>query len=397
VKKVGKIMKKNHSKSANHFANWIENIIIIAILLVIIHTLIDDLSVIFLYPYKYIVLIGIIGFIFDLLFSAEFIARSIISFKHNVFKEYFIQSRGWIDLMTSLPLLLFVSGPLIYILLNTAEGSETVALGFLSILKTAKAIRVTRILRLIRVIKLFGKIQNTESVMTNQHLGTISTISVVSLVLVLVISNFLPFLHLSDHNQYLKKKTVEVQNLFNVETIKYKKKRIKAPSEKWIISHIRRSESLKDVISLSKIKKKYSKILYKNKKYNDLIHYAYHQKIQINKNYSMRLAYHQADVLGAKISILILFAILFVILALMFIYSGIFAKTISDPIYVMQKGLVDWNYNLEVKVNNQRKDEEIMQLANSFNIKWLPLKNRIYNYRKEKQEEKSSISMNDIF
>ena len=146
----------------DHFPAWLENLIIVAILLVIAHTIIDDLSIVLNWSGRTRDIIMILGFTFDLFFTAEFVGRGIVSSRTTGFANYIKYERGWVDALSSVPLLLLVSGPAFVYYIIGAE-SDSAFVGFLSVLKTAKAIRVTRILRLIRIIKLFGKIQNTES------------------------------------------------------------------------------------------------------------------------------------------------------------------------------------------------------------------------------------------
>ncbi len=373
------IHKQRHGE---HLPEFIETAIIIAILLVVGHTITEEISIIYHWNHEWSVRLAYAAFGFDLLFSLEFTARAIITARHGHFRLYMLKQRGWIDLMSSFPLLLFVSGPVAAVMFFSLDMEGSGAMQMLVILKTAKAIRVTRILRLIRVIKIFGRIQNTNSAMTNRQIATISTISVVSLVVVLTISQFVPFLSVGDHNEYLAQRTRELSPLFDAGGI----------AEKSAVDYI--GKSADDVIDIHDPN---NILVYQSPEINQLKWTAYHAgRIPLKNGYTMSLSYYRVDAEHARLSLLILIIILSLILSFMFIYTGIFAHQISDPIYIMDKGFREWDYNLEVKVNQDYLHEEIFQLAQIYNARWLPLKNQVHNYRKSKGDVKSVLSVKDL-
>lgn len=377
----------HHEHSNDHFHPIIENLIILAIVLVIVQMLLEDFAAIFHWSHPTIVKLAIAGFIFDLLFSAEFVVRSIISNKRKSFGYYIRHQRGWIDFLSSFPLLLFVSGPAVFTYLYGA-GEGGLALGFFMILKTAKAIRVARILRLIRVIKLFGKIQNTESVMTNRQVGIISTTSVVALIFVLAICQFLPFVRMGDQNDYLRGRIPELNAMLTFN--------FGAQSTEKLIEFISNNPKNSDIILLKDEK---GKVVYNNPDSQDLLWTAYNggKGIDLILGYTAVMSYHIAEAEHAKLNLVIFFCILGVILFLMFGYSPIFAQQVADPAFVMNKGLSNWEYNFEVKINPNFSNDEIFLLARAFNRNWLPMKNKILKAKQAKQDQKSVLKMDDIF
>ncbi|MDH4262835.1 MAG: hypothetical protein OEV78_07320 [Spirochaetia bacterium] len=379
-----------HEVNKDHFPSVIENLIIITIVLVIGHTIIEDLGAVYNWSHKTMTAIMIAGFLFDLFFTMEFIARSLISKKNNEFGFYIKYQRGWVDALSSIPLLLLVSGPAMFMLLSGSE-SESIGFGFFSILKTAKAIRVTRILRLIRVLKLFGKIQNTDSNMTNRHMGSISTISVVTLVMVLVITQYMPFARVGDHDEYLAERTKEINTMLSSTGEN-------ANMNEWLKSYVSRSKINSDIIEL---KTKDGEILFSNPNEENLRNKSYNQgkPIKLANGYEVILSYYPADALHAKSNMIIFLSILGCIFSFMFIYSRIFVQQITDPIYVMTKGFRNWDYNLAVKESDNYSSDEVFELAKTYNQKWLPLKNQIRAFRQKKSgaQEKSSIKMDDVF
>ncbi len=377
----------HHEHTNDHFSPLVENIIIFGIFLVIILMLVEDIAAIFHWSHQTIVYLTVAAFIFDLLFSVEFVIRSIVSKKRNSFKYYITHQRGWIDFLSSFPLLFFFSGPaVIAYLFGSGEGG--LALGFFMILKTAKAIRVARILRLIRLIKLFGKIQNTESVMTNRQIGNISTTSVVSLIVVLAFCQFLSFVRMGDHNDYLRNRLPELNAMLNFNS--------QSSNNDKLIEYIKDNPSNSDIIQLVDSN---GNVIYQNPNSEDLKWSAYdHGKpMALEFGYKVVLSFHIADSEHAKLNLIIFFSILGVILFLMFGYSPIFAQQVADPAFVMHKGFTNWDYNFEVKINENFPNDEIFKLAKAYNRNWLPLKNKILKAKQAKEEQKSVIKMDDIF
>lgn len=375
--------KPKLSRDRDHFPAILENFILVVIVLVVIVSLLDDLAMYYAWGTDFLRVIIILSFIFDTIFTAEFTARSIISNKRGDFNYYILHQRGWVDFLTSIPLLLFVSGPMIIIMLMGDSGEQASAGDFLVILKTAKAIRVTRILRLIRVVKIFGKIQNSESHMTNRHVGMVSTISVVALIFVMILSTFVPFIHFGDRDEYHAVRKKELTYIFH-----------NAPSDEWLSDYLSNSLSTRqDIISVNK--RSTDDNIFTNSNFRELNESAYPDTMIIG-NYKIRLSYFPADQRHAKFSLVMHFSILAIILAMMLFYSRIFAQQVADPAFVMVRGLNEWGYNFEVRVDPNYRDDEIFELADAFNVRWLPLKNRIRSYREKKQQKKSVLSLNDI-
>lgn len=368
----------------DHLPNFIETFIIFCIVLVIVHTVVEDLAIIFHWPHKVLFWLTVGAFVFDLIFCFEFGARSVITAKHGHFKHYILNERGWIDLLTSFPLLLLVSGPALFLYLTDAH-SDSAFFNFLIILKTAKAIRVTRILRLIRVIKIFGKIQNTESRMTNRHVATISTMAVVSLIVVLVVSQFIPGLHFGDHGAYRQARAQQLAGL---------------ASGLSRIPEIEKPDALRSMILASGaddiilVKHANGQVLFEAspEQKNELKWTAYPDAVAIpGTELTVKLSFHAADGDHAKLNIIVLLCILSIIGAFMLFYTRVFAQQITDPIYVMDRGLREWDYNLEVKVQPGREEEEIFRLARVYNSRWLTLKAQIQSFKKARGEGTKSV------
>ena len=64
------------------------------------------------------------------------------------------------------------------------------------------------------------------------------------------------------------------------------------------------------------------------------------------------------------------------VVLLMISYSPHFAITVTDPINVMSRGMVEKSYNLEVAIPELRKSDDVFRLARAYNEEYLPLKER---------------------
>ena len=97
-------------------------------------------------------------------------------------------------------------------------------------------------------------------------------------------------------------------------------------------------------------------------------------------------------------NLFVLLVIIGIIMVMMLMYTRVFAQQVADPIFIMDKGLRQWEYNLEVHVDKNHPHDEINELATVYNNRWLTIKNQIRAYRKSRNqgEEKSSLSMDDI-
>ncbi len=372
-------LSKSHRQ--DHFPAWLENLIIVAIIFVIVQTILDDVAIAFHWSHSSRQMLTIAGFAFDLFFTAEFLARSVVSARTTGFMHYLRAQRGWVDLLSSVPLLLLVSGPAV-LLIYLGDEHDAMGMGFFSVLKTAKAIRVTRILRLIRIVKLFGRIQNTESVMTGRHIGIISTIAVVSLIVVMGVTELIPGLRFGHHGEYRARREAELTALLNGKN---------PPADEWLKGYLGRSPDHEDVVRVEKGKT----VIYESPQAQELRFTTFPQPIEAG-GYTVQVSYHPADAEHARANLVILLAILVLIGALMLIYTTIFARQIADPVFIMDRGLREMEYNLEVKLDEQNRNDEVFRLARAYNVRWLPLKNQIAMFRKRNQAEKSALTMKDL-
>ena len=92
-------------------ASAFEGIVIVAIILVLVQTFLEDFGVLAGWEWTVRRVFIFSGFIFDLFFTIEFLVRMYTAVYQGKGGEYFAQRRGWIDFVASVPLLLLSSGP----------------------------------------------------------------------------------------------------------------------------------------------------------------------------------------------------------------------------------------------------------------------------------------------
>ncbi|MDA3899896.1 MAG: hypothetical protein PF637_05185 [Spirochaetes bacterium] len=356
----------------------LENFIFICIVLVLIQTFLDDFSVMRSWSVEWRNILLISGFTFDLIFSIEFITRSIANATQKKFVDYFAYRRGWIDFLSSLPLLLLNSGPSLYILLYGDIKGAVAGVGILNALKVVKAIRVTRVLRLIRIVKIFGKIHNTESQMAQHHVSVITTTAVFSIIISLIIFSALfvnPFESMMTDKIENHKQTVDTILEIEQDTILTVKESARL--------HFKNKNDL-------------LRVMYQDEDlypFNDE-HVALHHTADDIRivSYKGFIFYFSLLPVRAKTSFLQIqyfFIIIIIVLAFSFVYSRHFAQNVSDVLHILNRGFRKKEYNLQVKINKKMKDHAVFKVAQFYNDAYLPSKLK-------QTDAKKSLSMKDL-
>lgn len=360
-------------KNERPFVAVLENFIIVAIVLVIVQTFLHEYSRVAHWSLRTRNILTISGFVFDLIFSVEFIVRLTASIRRGDGAMAYINfGRGWVDLLSSLPLLLLDSGPALFLLLFATGQQEAAAgIGVLNVLKVVKAVRVTRILRLLRVIKIFGKIHNAESSMAQHHSASISTVSVFSIVITLMV--------LAVFDQDAMHKRIEEREKYYTALLQHTEK---APVEALRAdTHVIRLESPEY-----------------NESFADDEYITSHfsgEDLLVVTAGSSTLTVSIADIHAeiASMHIHYFVIIIAVVLAIMLFYTRHFVQTISDPLHIMNRGFRKRDYNLQVKIQEAWQSDEVFQLARFYNEHYLPAK------QKKVEEESTAdrdLSMDDL-
>ncbi|MBI9106846.1 MAG: ion transporter [Spirochaetales bacterium] len=353
----------------------IENIVLAAIFLVLIQTFIEDFAVIRGWSWNTRQLLILTGFFFDIFFTAEFLIRFYAAMAEGQVRDYLVLRRGWIDLLASVPLLLLSSGPsaLAVIIGGGAIGG---AAGILNVLKVVKAVRIARILRLLRVLKIFKQIKNADSEMAQRHISKIATLGVSVFVFILLISSIF--------SQMLNMPSAEKKN------------------ERVIIDIIMAysggetggAEMQSDLLI---VKEDGLTVFtrFDNAYYSDNFGFEDYQYAEY-LNYQFFFDTREIEKIQSKDNIVYFIIILVLVLAYTLFYSPHFAITVSDPIHVMRRGLVEKSYNFEVKIDPDYKNDDVFLLAKDYNNIYLPMKDRSLAEEEEIDADSLELKMDDI-
>jgi len=354
-----------------------ENITMIMILLVLIQTLLEDLVIYLNLAVPLIDSVKLSAVIFDLFFTIEFIIRLFNSIRRKEGRKYFFLQNGWIDLLASLPLLLFISGP--YLLghfIDTGIGTSRIV-DMIGLLKIVKAIRVARILRLMRVLKIFGSIKNINSSMAQRHITVVSTIFIATLITFIMGQSILSEIGImpSRLKNSIERETeinLMLQSLDNSQGSGVLAILIDdiAPSIPSLLTIYQNDKALHqstyyDGTRIDFFEKRISEEItgiYELENNLQVVHY--------------RLDYFRMSALD---NILNFVMIIFLLIVFIAIYTKHFSKTVTDPIFVMSRGFSSKEFISSVPINTDYADDDIFILAEEYNKRWLPAKLRTLN------------------
>jgi len=352
------------SESLGSVGRFFEGVVTVVILLVIVQTFLDDFSIVMKWTDDHKRILLFVGFGFDFFFTVEFLVRLYNAILRRRAAFYIIHERGWIDFLASIPLLMFSSGPpvIAYLLRESAFLQFG---GILNMLKLVKAIRIARILRLLRIVKIFRNIKYADSPMAQRHVAKIITISITIIVISMfaysiidqqvetigadaaVIERQHQFVHslnAGDPNAVLDSVDPAREDLLLV------KKNGEVLFSRYDQNYFKAQFNPGDFISH---KEGDVEVFFDRRSIN----------LVVERNQSWQSLYSFVIVL------LLVFAYLI-------IYSPHFAITVTDPVHVMRRGLQESNYNLEVRVPELYRGDDIFRLAELYNDKFLPLKDR---------------------
>jgi hypothetical protein len=344
----------------------LESIVVGVILVALVHTFLEDSSILAGWTVSARRWIIWAGLGIDLFFTIEFFARFYLALARGEGAEYFFRQRGWIDFLASIPLLVFNSLPGVLALLAGA-GLVTGMGSFLNVLKVIKAVRIARILRLLRVVKLFRGIRYARSPLAQRHVATITTISVTVLVVTVLAASLLASLGILPglEASYFEGQAASARTL-------------SAPGlDSAARAQLSREAAVLDS-SLLVVRAAGGMVLWTR---HDQPYYESHFIPGEYSYYSINgveTFFDDRPVARAtaREGIVFFVAILLSVLAYLFLYSPRFALGISDPIHVMRRGMGESGYNLEVKIPARATDDDVFELARLYNSVFLPLKDR---------------------
>jgi hypothetical protein len=347
-------------------ADVLETVVVVAIILVLVHTFLDDYSILAGWSVRARSLIIWAGLGFDLFFTVEFLTRLYLALSKRQGARYFFRERGWIDFLASIPLLLLNSLPHVLALLAGA-GLLSGAASFLNVIKVIKAVRIARILRLLRVVKLFRGIRYARSPMAQAQVSTITTIAVSILVLWALGASVMEGVGIIPgiEGRFSEGQAIRARAIAEAgpgPAALAKKAAAIAAIDRTIL-----------VVRPLGGPVVWSRDVPASYRENFLPgDYGYLQTGGVEVFFDE----HPLAVSSAREGIVFFIAVVLTVLAFLFVYAPRFALQISDPIHVMRRGMSESDYNLEVLIPPERAEDDLFELASLYNSVYLPLKDR---------------------
>jgi len=344
--------------------SFVESIVVMAIFLVLIQTFLEDYSVLAGWSWNFRKILIYSGFGFDLFFSIEFLIRFFSALLNKKGSIYFLEGKGWIDFLASIPLLIFNSGPSFFALI-TGSGFFFGMGGLLNILKIIKVIRIARILRLLRILKIFRQIKHTGSLMAQRHIAKITTLSITTFVFTLLVFSIfsgliaLPSSEVKFENNQKLSISKFIENKDNTNLSEAAGNFADYESDLLIIKN-----NGNTIFSR-----------FDNPFYSTVFgpgDYKYFKTSEFEFFFDVR----ELSQIQAISNIMFFLVVVMSVLVFLVYYSPHFAMTISDPIHVMKRGFLEKDYNLEVEIPELYKNDDIYKLGSLYNEIYLPMKVR---------------------
>lgn len=351
--------------SRSRLSSSVEGVIVLAVILVLVHTFVQDLALVLGWSWNTRLVLFIVGFGFDVFFTVEFLVRMYYAVMNRAAGRYFGRERGWIDFLASVPLVVLYSGPIMLAL--AVGGADLVGMGgMLGTFSASYAIRTARVLRLLRVLKVFHALKGTRAHMTYRHMANVATIGVSVIVLtVIALVAFSGAAGLPALESQEQARHVRTASLIDSRDL--------ARSD--------RQELLRDVAasrpSVLVVSEggatRYSR--HDNEYYEKhfgMGDYAYVKSGATEIFFDLRpLKANQARQNMAYLVIVVIFTA-----AIALFYRRHFAATVTDPIHVMERGFSEHAHSLEVRIPERYRTDDIFRLAALYNSVYLPLKDR---------------------
>lgn len=302
-----------------------------------------------------ILVLSILGFAFDLVFSLEFIIRSLGRRNPSGFFDYLVNGMGWADFLSSVPLLCFVSGPMFFGLLDTGVFSYA-SRGALGIFKIMKMVRVSRILRLLRSLKLLQSLKNLDSPSTQNHMVRILSLCVCSLCgLLIAKASLASFVTLPGTSSGPSSGQIALVKI------------VKNSSPKGLDGELLSAlASDPETLQLSIG----SQLIYERPDYLDSPIIAVYRE----GNAVLLYAPWEAERSDALFNLFTICAVILLFLVIVVFYAPYFTRCVSDPVLVVRRGLEESDYDLEARLPFVAEDDDVYRLATAYNEVFLPEK-----------------------
>lgn len=323
-----------------------------AIGLAVAQALLEDVSVLAAWPVAQRQAVRLAGFFLDLYFTSEFLARLGLALGEGRAGSYLGRERGWLDFLAGAPLLVLASGPWAVDLLF---GTGLVTAGLLA------AARIARALRLLRPARLAFGLRDGAPGMAARHASLLTFLGSALLALGLAAAALTAPLRPGLERELGRRQELTAAGL----------QQAAARRAAWLPAAVRSAPSLLVV-------REGRATLYS--RHSDAVYdrefaagdYRYLRAGDLELFFDIRPAVSEA----AAQDLLFQLLVLLLLAGLFGFYAPHFARVVTDPLEVMRRGLTEDGFNLQVRVPEDRREEEVFRLAREYNEHWLPLKDR---------------------
>ena len=342
----------------------IEPFIVFVIIIAIFQTFFEEYAT-FSYMSKHIRLILLLaGFAIDIIFSIEFFTRLFVSAKKRAASTYFAREGGFIDFISSLPLLILSSGPLVYVTFFAGKAGIISSIGIFSFFKIVKVVRIARTFRFLRTLKIFYRFRK-RFMITSKYIAGMAGIVIAVVLLSLIGFSFI------DKGNVIISQSNAVENILSSYLTSGKKTDFESllKNDDSVLFIKNNKKIIYQKISLSEFNKSYFNDDYYKKKIENYIVYFN------NKDKKRLLSFINMIAFTIIIGIILLLAIPF---------RYLFNKHITSIISTMLKGFKRSSYMTPVRIDEKRQYLESYQLAQQYNKKWLPIKRKLLKLQGKK-------------
>lgn len=349
---------------------FFDNFIMLAIVLVLVQTVLEEIAVIYNFSAHAKEILIMTGFAFDLIFSIEFISRFIAARKENKLKRYISSELGWIDFASSIPLLILNSAPALYMLF-AHDSVGMAAINVLSLLKMVKIIRVSRILRMLRFLKLLKNLKFINSKITQKFTNYVVATTISFVLLAIIVCSAVGLWNTGTFSENKKNNyLLLLKQTYNLS------QSTAQDFEKALIPILKKDKDILYVYRDNKADSSKKEKLMESSYKNNIVVTELSNVEEIHwKTLTIYYFDKSSMQMESRFNLMVIVVIFFLIMGLLFLYSKKFALEISDSIKVVEKGFNDPDYFLKLKESEDAEDE-IEELAKSYNEIWLPVKLR---------------------
>ena len=301
--------------------------------LAVAQAVLEDVSVLAAWPAATRQAVRLAAFFLDLFFTSEFLARLGLALGEGRAGHYLGRERGWLDFLAGAPLLLLVSGP-------WAAG---LLLGPVPLLHTAgilAAARAARALRLLRPSRLAAGLRDSIPGMAIRHASLLALVGSAALALGLAALALT-----GPWRPGLERELARRQDLTAAAL------RQEAHREAQVTALVRTDPSLLVLREGgSTLYSRHPDAVYEREFAFGDYRYLRDGELELFFDARAEAAEAAAQDLLFQLLVLLLLALLF------YFYAPHFARTVTDPLEVMRRGLAEDGFNLAVRVPERLRD-----------------------------------------